>query len=170
MNRDASLFRVGQGSGPFGRRASAGRAGCSRSAGRRLGSFGGVPAWHSPGCSRSAPGRNSCRCSPDYGNRHTGTDGQRAARPVRPRRRGVDERHHWQDTRSAFVPGTVWGTAPMQNRQVERGAVLTPNPDRLLPRRLRPRCSSLRHPRRSSVSNAPPPSPSGDRPVYPSRT
>jgi hypothetical protein len=38
----------------------------------------------------------------------------------------VDERHRWQDTRPACVPGTMWGTAPRLNLQVGRGAVLAP--------------------------------------------
>ena len=72
------------------------------------------------------------------------------------RRQDVDERHHRQDTRPAFVPGTVWGTASMRNCQVELGAVLALNSGRLSGRRpprsgdrLRPNQppGHLRHPR-----------------------
>ena len=51
------------------------------------------------------------------------------------RRQDVDERHHRQDTRPAFVPSTVWGTASRRNRQVELGAVLALNSGRLSGRR-----------------------------------
>ncbi len=46
-------------------------------------------------------------------------------RPPQSCSRYVDERPHRQDTRPAFVPGTVWGTASIQNLQVAIGAVLT---------------------------------------------
>ena len=39
---------------------------------------------------------------------------------------GVDARRPRQDTWPACVPGTMWGTAPMLNLQVARGAVLSP--------------------------------------------
>ena len=51
------------------------------------------------------------------------------------RRQDVDERLHRQDTRPAFVPGTVWGTASKQNCQVMVGAVLALNSGRLSGRR-----------------------------------
>jgi hypothetical protein len=35
--------------------------------------------------------------------------------PLQSRSRHVDEHPHRQDTRRAFVPGTVWGTASIQN-------------------------------------------------------
>jgi hypothetical protein len=73
-------------------------------------------------------------------------------------RRDVDERPHRQDTRPAFVPGTVWGTAPMQNLQVQLGAVLalksgsqSPDTSSPIPRLLyvqargRPSVTKLRH-------------------------
>ena len=82
--------------------------------------------WHSHRRSRSDRGRSNCKRSPAGGNRRTGTDGPIAGRPALCRRHGVDERHRWQDTRPACVPGTVWGTASMQNLQVARGAVLAP--------------------------------------------
>lgn len=72
----------------------------------------------------------------------------------------VDERHHRQDTRPAFVPSTVWGTASMQNLHVELGAVLARNSGRLLTlcravRRLaRPR-NRLRHNRTPSWAYSP---------------
>src|SRR5487761_1694945 len=56
--------------------------------------------------------------------------------PALPRRHGVDERPQRQDTGPAFVPGTVWGTASMQNLVVGLGAVLALNPGRPAPRRL----------------------------------
>ena len=84
------------------------------------------PLWHSHRRSRPDRGRSNCKRSPAGGNRRTGTDGPIAGRPALCRRHSVDERHRWQDTRPACVPGTVWGTAPLQNLQVERGAVLAP--------------------------------------------
>ena len=51
------------------------------------------------------------------------------------RRQDVDERLHRQDTRPAFVPGTVWGTASKQNCQVMVGAVLALNSGKLSGRR-----------------------------------
>src|SRR5208282_557036 len=54
----------------------------------------------------------------------TRTAGQTAPRCPRHRKHGVDERRHWQDSRPASVPGTLCGTASIQNCQVEVGAVL----------------------------------------------
>ena len=75
---------------------------------------------------RADRGCNNCTRSPGRGTRRTETDGPRADQPRLPCRHGVDERHGWQDSRPACVPGTVWGTAPTLNLQVARGAVLTP--------------------------------------------
>ncbi len=68
-------------------------------------------------------------------------------RPPQSRSHYVDERPHRQDTRPAFVPGTVWGTASIQNLPVEIGAVLTRKSGRhspLCPPRTRT-LSSRRH-------------------------
>jgi hypothetical protein len=40
----------------------------------------------------------------------------------------------WWRVEAAFVPSTVWGTAPMQNCQVTIGAVFAPKSGRLLAR------------------------------------
>jgi hypothetical protein len=74
--------------------------------------------------SRPGRGRSNCKRSPGGGRPRTRTDGPIAPHLARRRRRGMDERSHSQDARPACVPGTVWGTAPMLNRQVARGAVL----------------------------------------------
>jgi hypothetical protein len=61
VNRDASLFHVGPGSGSSGRHARAGHEGSLDSAGLPLGRSDSAPARRSRGCSRSGPGRSSCR-------------------------------------------------------------------------------------------------------------
>jgi hypothetical protein len=126
VNRDASLFVAALASGPFGRRACGGHDGPPGSAVRPVGSSIAAPARHRRQRSRAGHGRSNCKRSPGRGNQRTGTDGPIAARPARCRRHSVDERHRWQDSRPACVPGTMWGTAPMLNLQVVRGAVLAP--------------------------------------------
>jgi hypothetical protein len=71
---------------------------------------------------------------PVFGTLGIRRDGQTAARSAHRRKRGVDERRHWQDIRPAFVPGTMWGTASMQNLPVMVDAVLALNSGRLATR------------------------------------
>ena len=126
VNRDASLSVAAPASGPSGRHASDGHDGLLDNAVRPAGSSVAEPAGNRRQRSKSDRGRSNCKRSPGGGNLRTGKDGPISARPALCRRRGVDERHRWQDSRPACVPGTVWGTAPMQNLQVARGAVLAP--------------------------------------------
>ena len=126
VNRDASLSVAAPASGPSGRRACDGHDGSPGSAAQPAGPSVAAPAGHSHRRSRSDRGRSNCKRSPGGGTRRTERDGPIADRPALRRRHGVDERHRWQDSRPACVPGTVWGTAPMQNLQVARGAVLAP--------------------------------------------
>ena len=124
VNRDASLSLAAPASGPCVPHASDGHGGSPDSAAQPAGRCTDVPAAHSRRRSRSDRGHSNCKRSPAGGNRHTGTGGLIADRPAPRRRSGMDERHSRQDTRPTCVPGTMWGTAPMQNLQVERGAVL----------------------------------------------
>ena len=126
VNRDASLFFCATENGPSGRHASGGRDGSADSACRPRGASGDAPVRRSRCRSRSARGHSSCTRPPGSDTARTGTDGQPLAQPARRRRLGVDGRHPWQDTRPAFVPSTVWGTASRQNCQVMVGAVLAP--------------------------------------------
>jgi hypothetical protein len=109
-----------------GQRACGGHDGLPGSAARPAGRFAAGPLWHNGRCSRPGRGRSNCKRSPAGGNRRTGTDGMMAARPAPRRGHSMDERHPWQDSRPACVPGTMWGTAPGQNLQVVLGAVLSP--------------------------------------------
>ena len=132
VNLDASLFFCAPpASGSSGRHASPDRVNSPGSAGRPHGHFDVVPARHSRRNSSSARGHSRCKRPLRSGTSCTGTDGQTPARSAHRRRRGVDERLHWQDTRPAFVPVTVWGAASRQNCQVELGAVLALNSGRL---------------------------------------
>ena len=124
VNRDASLSVAAPASGPSGRHASDGHDGLPGSVVRPAGSSVAEPAERTPQRSRSGRGRSNCKRSPAGGNLRTEKDGPIAGRPALCRRASVDERHRWQDSRPACVPGTMWGTAPMQNLQVARGAVL----------------------------------------------
>ena len=125
VNHDASLFFCALAAGPSGRHASPGHDGSADIVCLPSGASGDAPVRRSRGRSRPARGRSGCKRPLRYRTSCKGTDGQTPARPVRRRRRGVDERLPWQDTRPAFVPVTVWGTAPGQNFQVIVGAVLS---------------------------------------------
>ena len=126
VNRDASLFFCAPETDPSERHASAGRDGSADSVCPHPGASGDAPVRRNRCHSRSARGHSSCTRPPGSDTARTGTDGQPLARPAHRRRLGVDERHPWQDTRPAFVPSTVWGTASRQNCQVMVGAVLAP--------------------------------------------
>ena len=123
VNRDASLFLARPDNGPSGRHGSGGRETTPDSAERPLAGTADARAGRSRRYSRPGRGRNSGRSPPGSGRPDTGTTGPRPIPSVLCRRRGVDERRLRPDSDPAFVPGTVWGTAPMQNRQVTVGAV-----------------------------------------------
>jgi hypothetical protein len=127
VNHDASLFLFfcAPAGGPSGRHASFCHQGSADSVRPRPEAPGDAPVRRNRCRSRSGRGRSGCKRPLRYRTSCKGTDGQTPARPVRRRRRGVDERLPWQDTRPAFVPVTVWGTAPGQNFQVIVGAVLS---------------------------------------------
>ena len=131
VNHDASLFFCAPACGPSGRHASPGHDGSSDSVCLPSGASGDAPVRHSHCRSRSARGRSGGTRPPRSNTARTGTDGQPPARPARHHRRSVDERRPRQDTRPAFVPVTVWGTASRQNCQVEFGAVLALKSGRL---------------------------------------
>ena len=131
VNHDASLFFCAPACGPSGRHASPGHDGSSDSVCLPSGASGDAPVRRSRCRSRFARGRSGGTRPPGSNTARTEIDGQPPARPARRRRRGVDERHPWQDTRLAFVPSTVWGTASRQNCQVEFGAVLALKSGRL---------------------------------------
>jgi len=135
VNRDASLSLAAPASGPSGQRACGGRDGSPDSAARPAEPSGGASGANTRRRSSADRGRSNGKQSPAGGNRHTGTDGPTPDRPLPLRSSGVDARRPRQDTWPACLPGTMWGTAPMLNLQVVRGAVLTPNTARALPRR-----------------------------------
>ena len=126
MNRDASLSVAAPASGTSGRHATDAHDGLLDNVVQPAGSSVAEPVGHRRQRSRADRGRSNCKRSPGGGNLRTGKDGPIAGRPALCRRHGVDQRHRWQDSRPACVPGTVWGTAPMQNLQGARGAVLAP--------------------------------------------
>ena len=126
VNRDASLSVAPPASGSSAPHACGGHDGSPDSAVQPAEPSGGAPAAHSRRRSRADRGRSNCKRSPGGGNRRTGTDGPMADRAALLRRCDMDGRHCWQDSRPACVPGTMWGTAPMLNLQVVRGAVLAP--------------------------------------------
>ena len=85
--------------------------------------------------SRSGHGHSSCRSALGHGIPHTRTAGLAPHRPRRIGRHRVDERHDCRDTRPAWLPGTVWGTASSIHRQVQVGAVLAPRSKQAFTRR-----------------------------------
>ena len=116
VNHDASLFlSAAPASGPSAPHAVAGRGWSAGSAGRPAAASRAAPDRRSHRGSRSARGRSNCRRRPARGSRHTGTDDLIPGLPLPCRRSAVDERPDRQDTRPAFVPGTMWGTAPISN-------------------------------------------------------
>ncbi len=131
VNPDASLFFCALAGGPSGRHASPGHDGSSDSARLPSAASGDAPVRRSRRNSRSARGRSGGTRPLRYCTSCKGTDDQTPARSAHRRRRGVDERHRRQDTRPAFVPVTMWGTASRQNWQVEFGAVLALKSGRL---------------------------------------
>ena len=126
VNRDASLSLAAPATGSSAPHACGGHDGSPDSAAQPAEPSSGAPAAHSRRRSSADRGRSNCKRSPAGGNRHTGTDDPTVDRPAPLRSSGVDARRPRQDTWPACVPGTMWGTAPMQNLQVARGAVLAP--------------------------------------------
>ena len=167
VNRDASLSVAEPASGPSGRHATGGHDGLLDNVVPPAGSSVAEPAGHRRRRSRSDRGRSNCKRSPGGGSLRTGKDGPISARPALCHRHGVDERQRWQDSRPACVPGTVWGTAPMPNLQVARGAVLAHKSGRP-PLRRPPARRALSPPEHELVSHRPrchPPSSSAVAPA-----
>jgi hypothetical protein len=126
VQRRRTLEPASPDTGPSARHASAAPAGFAGSVGPLRAASGGGPVRRNRRHSRSARDRSSCTRRPRNRTTRTRTNGQTPSRSARHRRRGVDERRTRQDTRPACVlSGTVWGTAPGQNGQVQSGAVLT---------------------------------------------
>jgi hypothetical protein len=98
----------------------------SGSVGRQHAACGAGLARRSLRHSRFGRDRNSCRSRSGRGNPRTETAGLTERRDARTATRHVDERRDYRDIVPACVPSTVWGTAPMRNRQVSLGAVLAP--------------------------------------------
>jgi len=116
VNHDASLFlSAAPASAPSGRHAPAARDHCADTVPRPGATSPAAPVRHSRPGSRSARGHSTCRRRPASGTCDTETGALTPRQPRPRRRRDVDERPHRQDTRPAFVPGTVCGTAPIPN-------------------------------------------------------
>jgi hypothetical protein len=110
VNPDASLFYRAPGSGLVERRGGVAPMDHFGSAVRHTGPPGAEPAARNPRHNRFGRGRSSYRSRPACGSPRRGTAAPTPPRHATPIRR-VDERHDCQDIGSAYVPGTVWGTA-----------------------------------------------------------
>ena len=133
MNRDASLFYRAPGSDLVARHGGGVLPDYSGSAVRRTGPRGAGRAGRSLRHSKSGHGRSSCRSAPGRDSSRKGTTALISRRFGRNRVRHMDDRRDCRDTVPAWVPSTVWGTAPMRNRQVKIGAVLAPQEKQVLP-------------------------------------
>ena len=126
VNRDASLFCRARGSGLAARRDDGARSGYFGSAVRRTGPRCAGRAERSPRHNKSDPGRSSCRSRSAFDSPRRETTALTLPRHETPM---VDERHDCQDIGSAYVPGTVWGTASSQTakfRSRRRACLLIP--------------------------------------------
>jgi hypothetical protein len=110
VNPDASLFYRAPGSGLVERRGGVAPMDHFGSAVRPTGPPGAEPAARNRRRNRFGRGRSSYRSRPACGSPRRGTAAPTPPRHATPTRR-VDERHDCQDIGSAYVPGTVWGTA-----------------------------------------------------------
>jgi hypothetical protein len=110
VNPDASLFYRAPGSGLVERRGGVAPMDHFGSAVRPTGPPGAEPAARNPRRNRLGRGRSSYRSRPACGSPRRGTAAPTPPRHATPTRR-MDERHDCQDIGSAYVPGTVWGTA-----------------------------------------------------------
>jgi len=106
--------------------------GSADSVGRPRGSCDGEPARRIRLGTRTGRGRSNCKSSPGSDSPRIGTDDRIPPWPALSCRHDVDERHHRQNTRPAFVPDTIWGAAPGQNLAVWSGAVLARKSAKLL--------------------------------------
>ena len=152
VNRDASLSVAAPASGPSGRHASDGHDGLPGSVVRPAGSSVAEPAERTPQRSRSGRGRSNCKRSPGGGNLRTEKDGPIAGRPALCRRASVDERHRWQDSRPACVPGTMWGRRRCRTCKL-RAAPCLPAKFGRPPLRRPPGCRALSQPEHELVSH-----------------
>jgi len=123
VNPDASRSFAARDSGGTARHATAGRTNSSGSAGRQRIARRGGPVARNPRHSKSGRGRSSRRSEPGHGSAHTGTAGPTAGRCAPHGRPADDERGRCCDIAPAYVPSTVWSTAPKRNSPVGFGAV-----------------------------------------------
>jgi hypothetical protein len=126
VNRDASLFSRAPGSDLVARHGSVAPPTDSGNADRRTEASAAEPAGHNPRHNKSGRGRSSCRSPPASDTPRRRTAGLMLPRHETPK---VDERHDCQDIGSAYVPGTVWGTASSQTakfRSRRRACLLIP--------------------------------------------
>ena len=102
------------------------------SAGRHTGPRGAEPAARNLQRNSFARGRSSYRSRPACGSPR-----RRTAAPTPPRHgtpiRLVDERHDCQDIGSAYVPGTVWGTASSLTAKFRSRRRACPQESQVLP-------------------------------------
>jgi hypothetical protein len=141
VNPDASLFYRAPGSGLVERRGGVAPMDHFGSAVRHTGPPGAEPAARNPRHNRFGRGRSSYRSRPACGSPRRGTAAPTPPRHATPTRR-VDERHDCQDIGSAYVPGTVWGTASSLTakfRSRRRACLLIPTSRRRVSSQ---RCSS----------------------------
>ena len=137
MNRDALHSFGGRAIARSGGPGCAAPGGSPDSAGRRHAGCTAWPVWRSRRRSRSGRGRKSCKSAPRTGTPRTKTAGRarpRRLRHLRPHRSSVDDRSDWRNTRPAFVPSTVWGTASSVTAKFRSAPCLPLNRGKLLPR------------------------------------
>lgn len=132
MNPDASLFCPAPGNGLGEPRGGVAPMGHFGSAGRHTGPRGAEPAARNLQRNSFARGRSSYRSRPACGSPR-----RRTAAPTPPRHgtpiRLVDERHDCQDIGSAYVPGTVWGTASSLTAKFRSRRRACPQESQVLP-------------------------------------
>ena len=128
VNRDASLFCRAPGSDLVARHGGVAPSDHSGNAARHTEASSVGLAERSPRHNKFGPGHSSCRSAPASDSPRKGTAALMLPRHEKPTLL-VDERHDCQDIGSAYVPGTVWGTASSQTakfRSRRRACLLIP--------------------------------------------